>query len=127
MGLSSCRMAASIAVSDMVRASQFYEGRLGLSAAKEQPDGSRIYVGADGASLHIYESPDHAGKVTATVATWFAADLEQMVDELTANGVTFELYDEPPLVTDGRGIASTGDGRVAWFRDPDGNTFAIEQ
>lgn len=48
-----------------------------------------------------------------------------MVDELSANGVTFERYDETQLQTDTRGIHSLDDGKVAWFKDPDGNTFAI--
>lgn len=41
--------------------------------------------------------------------------------------MTFERFDEPPLETDAKGIAATGDGKVAWFKDPDGTTFAIEQ
>lgn len=48
-----------------------------------------------------------------------------MVDELTAAGVALERYDE--LETDAKGIHDTGYGKVAWFRDPDGNTFALEQ
>jgi catechol 2,3-dioxygenase-like lactoylglutathione lyase family enzyme len=77
--------------------------------------------------LHVYASPARAGKGSATLATWYVDDLERVVDELTANGLSFERYDEPALTTDERGIAATPDGRVAWFRDPDGNTFAIEQ
>jgi hypothetical protein len=30
------------------------------------------------------------------VATWYVDELEQVVDELSANDVTFEQYDEPP-------------------------------
>ncbi|MGH2805147.1 MAG: VOC family protein, partial [Thermoleophilaceae bacterium] len=59
--------------------------------------------------------------------TWYVADLEQVVDELSANGVIFERYDDPALMTDEKGIHELGDGRVAWFKDPDGNTFAVEQ
>ena len=47
-----------------------------------------------------------------------------MVDELAAKGVPFERYDG--LTADERGIHNAGYGRVAWFRDPDGNTFALE-
>jgi hypothetical protein len=36
-------------------------------------------------------------------------------------------YDDPALRADDRGIHELDDGRVAWFRDPDGNTFAIEE
>jgi hypothetical protein len=31
------------------------------------------------------------------------------------------------LKTDAKGIHELGDGKVAWFSDPDGNAFAIEE
>lgn len=117
----------SIAVSDMARAAEFYEGKLGLRAAVDQADGSRIYECGGGTSLHMYVSSAHAGKAPATLATWVVSDLEEVVDELQSNGVTFERYDDSALIADEKGIHELGDGRVAWFKDPDGNTFAIEQ
>ena len=69
----------------------------------------------------------NAGKATATLATWYVPDLEHVVDELSANGVTFERYDDPQLRTHTRGIHLLSSGKVAWFKDPDGNTFALEQ
>ena len=127
MSLSSYKVRTSIAVSDLVQATEFYEGKLGLSSTEDQLDDSRIYACGGDTSLHVYASPAHAGKATATLATWYVADLEQVVDELSSNGVTFERYDAPSLKADGKGIHELGDGRVAWFKDPDGNTFAIEQ
>lgn len=47
------------------------------------------------------------------------------MDERTARGVTFEQYDQPPIVTDERGIATFDDGKVAYFKDPDGNILSI--
>jgi catechol 2,3-dioxygenase-like lactoylglutathione lyase family enzyme len=59
------------------------------------------------------------------MATWYVDDLDQIVDELTASGVEFVRYDD--LQHDLNGItARAGGGRIAWFRDPDGNTFAVE-
>ena len=127
MSLSNYEVRTSIAVSDLVRATDFYEGKLGLSPGEEQSDDSRIYSCGGGTSLHVYASPAHAGKATATLATWYVPDLEQVVDELASNGVTFERYSEPSLKSDEKGIHELGDGRVAWIKDPDGNTFAIEQ
>jgi catechol 2,3-dioxygenase-like lactoylglutathione lyase family enzyme len=127
MSLSSHRVRPSIAVSDIARAGEFYEGKLGLSPGAEQSDESRIYPCGAGTSLHVYESPTHASRGTATVATWYVADLESLVDELSSRGVAFERYDDPTLKTDEKGIYEFGGGRVAWFRDPDGNTFAVEQ
>jgi catechol 2,3-dioxygenase-like lactoylglutathione lyase family enzyme len=127
MGLSSYEVSASIAVSDIAQAADFYEGKLGLVPGKEQADESRIYACGGGTSIHIYESPTGADRGTATVATWFVPDLDRVVDELLAKGVSFERYDDPALKADEKGIHELADGRVAWFSDPDGNTFAIEQ
>ena len=127
MSMSKYTVRPSIAVSDMVVAREFYEGRLGLATAAEQADESRIYMCGGDTSLHVYVSPAHAGTATVTLATWYVDDLERVVDELRSNGLTFERYDDPALETDERGIHELDDGRVAWFRDPDGNTFAIEQ
>ena len=127
MTLSGYKVRTSIAVSDLARAAQFYEGTLGLSAVETRPDESRIYACGGDTSLHVYASPGNAGKATATLATWYVGDLEEVVDELQSSGVTFEHYDDPSLKADEKGIHELDDGRVAWFKDPDGNTFAVEE
>jgi catechol 2,3-dioxygenase-like lactoylglutathione lyase family enzyme len=125
--LGAYKVRTSIAVSSIAHAAQFYERKLGLSAGTEQSDESRIYECGGDTGLHVYAAPDHAGRASGTVATWYVADLEAVVDELSANGVTFERYDDPVLRTDEKGIHQLDDGKVAWFADPDSNTFAIEQ
>jgi catechol 2,3-dioxygenase-like lactoylglutathione lyase family enzyme len=127
MSLSGYEVRTSIAVSDIAQAAEFYEGKLGLSAAESQSDESRIYACGGDTSLHVYASPTHAGKATATLATWYVGDLEEVVDELRSRGVSFERYDDPSLGADEKGIHKLDNGRVAWFKDPDGNTFALEQ
>ena len=132
MGLSSYRLNAFIAVTDMTRAEEFYEGKLGLSAVRAGADGSKVYASAGVESLEVYPSPDHAGRSTATLASWHVDDVERMVDELTVSGVTFEQYEGVlesgfDYGTDERGISPrAGGGKVAWFKDPDGNLFSIE-
>jgi catechol 2,3-dioxygenase-like lactoylglutathione lyase family enzyme len=116
-----------VAVSNMVHATDFYERKLGLSVVGDEADGSRVYACGGGTSLHVYASRALAGRAASTLATWCVTDLEQVVRELTSNGVVFERYDEPGLNTNSEGIASTSDGKIAWFKDPDGNTFAVEQ
>jgi catechol 2,3-dioxygenase-like lactoylglutathione lyase family enzyme len=72
----------------------------------------------------VYQS-DTAGKSPATLATWYVDDIDKVVGELTSAGVEFARYEQ--LEHDAQGItARAGGGRVAWFQDPDGNTFAIE-
>ena len=127
MSSSGYKMRTSIAVSDITRAAEFHEGTLGLSPAEIQADGSRIHACGGDASLHVDASPVHAGKATATLATWYVDDVEEVVDELRSRGVTFERYDDPSLVADEKGIHELGAGRVAWLTDPNGNTFALEQ
>src|SRR6187401_643141 len=89
MGLSESRVTAIVAVSDLETARSFYEGKLGLSDYEEQPDGGRTYSCAEGTRIHVYPSPDNAGKSTATVAGFTVDDVEGTVDELTGNGITF--------------------------------------
>jgi catechol 2,3-dioxygenase-like lactoylglutathione lyase family enzyme len=120
---------ASVAVSDIQKAIAFYEGQLGLTAVQSGPSahiagGMRRYGTGGGSALDVYQS-DTAGKSEATLATWFVDDIDAIVDELTAAGVEFARYEQ--FEHDARGItARAGGGRIAWFQDPDGNTFAIE-
>jgi catechol 2,3-dioxygenase-like lactoylglutathione lyase family enzyme len=124
MGLSDMPVAASIAVSDLDRARDFYENKLGLTGGYQDVDGGYTYPCSGSSELHIYVSPDNAGKSGATQAFWSASDVESTVDELAGRGVTFEQYGEP-FDTDDRGIARLGDEAVAWFKDPDGNILAV--
>ncbi|CAA9265061.1 MAG: hypothetical protein AVDCRST_MAG93-2364 [uncultured Chloroflexia bacterium] len=127
MVLSSYKVAAAVAVSDMDRAREFYEGKLGLSVSIDSDDNLQ-YRCAEGTVFHLYLSPDHAGKSTATLAGWGVNDVERVVDELTSRGVSFERYNQGSIITDERGIATfEGDAKVAYFRDPDGNTLSITQ
>ena len=131
MSLSGYRLKATIAVTDMARAEEFYEGKLGLSVVGVGADGSKIYETGGDASLEVYPSPGTAGGSTATLAAWDVEDVEQVVDELSARGVTFEHYEGVlesgfDYSTDEKGISPrAGGGKVAWFKDPDGNIFSI--
>jgi hypothetical protein len=76
--------------------------------------------------LHVYLSPEHAGKSRATLASWYVDDVEGLVDELISRGVAFERYDVGPTITDEKGVATVeGGAEIAYFRDPDGNTLSI--
>jgi catechol 2,3-dioxygenase-like lactoylglutathione lyase family enzyme len=127
MGLSRYKVGAGLAVSDMDRAREFYEGKLGLSVSIDSADNVQ-YRCAEGSVMHIYLSPEHAGKSTATLASWGVDDVERVVDELNSRGVIFERYDEGLITTDEKGIATfEGGAKVAYFNDPDGNTLSIAQ
>ncbi|WP_323746233.1 VOC family protein [Catenulispora pinisilvae] len=116
-------------MSDIQKAVEFYEGKLGLPVLWSGPSariagGSRIYGSGGGPALNVYQSVT-AGKTAATLAVWYVDDIERVVDELTAAGVEIVRYEQ--FEHDARGItARAGGGRIAWIQDPDGNTFAIE-
>ena len=126
MNLGNCRICPQVTVADMSPAVAFYEGTLGLAPQAVQREESRAYGCGEGTSLYVYEAPAHAGKATSTVARWDVDDLDRAVAELAARGLRFERYGDP-VATDDRGIHDSGYGKVAWFTDPDGNTFALEQ
>ena len=127
MGLSEYKVAAALAVSDLDRAREFYEGKLGLSVSIDSGNNVQYQCG-EGSVMHVYLSPEHAGKSTATLAGWGVDDVERVLEELTSRGVSFDRYDEGPIITDERGIATfEGGAKVAYFRDPDGNTLSIAQ
>ena len=129
MPLSRYEVRTSIAVSDIETAVAFYEGKLGLPVLRSGPSariegGSRVYGSGGGPALNVYQS-DTAGMSRATMATWYVDDIDQIVDELVSSGVEFTRYDQ--FEHDAKGItARAGGGRIGWFQDPDGNTFAIE-
>ena len=125
--LSDFKVGAGLAVSDMDRARAFYEGALGLRVGIDSGD-NVAYACGEGTMFHVYLSPDHAGKSTATLAGWGVDDIERLVDELGEKGVVFERLDEGPIITDDKGIASfEGGAKVAYFKDPDGNTLSLAQ
>jgi catechol 2,3-dioxygenase-like lactoylglutathione lyase family enzyme len=124
MGLADAKVGAAIAVSDMQRSKDFYEGKLGLSGGRETGDGGVTYTCGGGSEVHIFPSPEGAGKSPSTLAGFEVEDLEATVEELSGNGVGFEQYSE--LNTDERGIADFGGGtKGAWLKDPDGNVLAL--
>jgi catechol 2,3-dioxygenase-like lactoylglutathione lyase family enzyme len=131
MSMSDYEVGAVMATADMKAAREFYEGKLGLTPDGDAPEDPSVpisYRCAKETRISVYRSPDHAGKSTATMVDWAVDDLESVVDELTANGVKFEQYDQEGLKTNDKGIVEfDGNPGVAFFRDPDGNTHAINQ
>jgi len=124
MSLSNAAVRATIAVTDIARAGEFYEGRLGLRPVAGGPEFVRIYACGEGTWLQVYESPEHAGKGTATTASWTVEDFDPTIDALVDAGVKFSVTGD--LAADDRGVHAFGDHRVAWCADPDGNVLAID-
>lgn len=114
---------ATIPVTDLERAKQFYGDALGLELVSETPAGARYRCGAV-SELSIFKRPPVATE--HTLAHFEVDDIEAEVRELEAKGVEFLDYSEGPLTTTGH-IAQVGPARGAWFHDPDGNTIGLRQ
>lgn len=128
MSLSDSRIGAVVAVADLSAARDFYENKVGLRVKDSWEDEMTAYECGGDTSLLIYISPDHAGKATHTQAGWEVDDLDEVMADLNSRGVEFERYDgvNGPE-TDERGVCTIEGARVAWFKDPEGNTFAINE
>jgi catechol 2,3-dioxygenase-like lactoylglutathione lyase family enzyme len=114
---------ATIAVKDMNAARKFYEGTVGLKLVNDMMP-EAVVLKSGSSKVLVYRS-QYAGTNKATAATWGVGnDLEKIVKELKAKGVSFEHYDMP-------GVSHKGDVHVgagpdaAWFKDPDGNILAL--
>jgi catechol 2,3-dioxygenase-like lactoylglutathione lyase family enzyme len=123
--LGTARLEAIVPVSDLERAISFYEEKLGLKLIGRVDipgnEGARFEVG--GAILEMYVSVG-AGQSRHTIAGFEVDDLDGTVEALRTNGVVFEEYDLPNIKTE-KGIATAGEVRGAWFKDPDGNILGI--
>ncbi|HMM93791.1 VOC family protein [Phycicoccus sp.] len=115
----------TLAVKDLARAREFYEGVLGLVPDGEPPEGVMYRTGSS--RLFVYPSA-FAGTNKATAVSFqvraeaFAAEVEA----LRAGGIEFQTFEAPGL-TWSDGVASMGDGLLsAWFADPDGNILNLE-
>ena len=71
----------------------------------------------------VYEKPSHE-PAEHTIVNFPVDDIEGAVEELHAVGVQFEHYNEGPIATDEKGIATPGP-KQAWFRDPAGSILSV--
>jgi catechol 2,3-dioxygenase-like lactoylglutathione lyase family enzyme len=114
---------ATVPVTDLDRAKEFYGGTLGLTFLWENPVSVRFRSG-DGSELSIFKRPPTTTE--HTLAHFEVTDLEAVVRDLEASDVAFIHYADGPLMTTDH-IAQLGPGRAAWFHDPDGNTLGLRQ
>lgn len=112
----------TLPVTDLERARDFYEGKLGLKCVSDD-EGMLVFEAGDHTYLSVYERPTPT-VADQTVAEFTVDDVEATVRELQGAGVKFEEYDLPHLKTK-NGIALLGDVKGAWFKDPFGNILGV--
>jgi catechol 2,3-dioxygenase-like lactoylglutathione lyase family enzyme len=115
---------ANIPTTDLAAMRDFYERVLGLELAREHPGGVAFRTGQS--YIELYRSPA-AGQAQHTLGSFEVDDIDAAVAALRERGVAFEEYDLPELETVGGIALFPGGTRVAWFKDPEGNTLGIVQ
>lgn len=121
--LSSKPIIAFLPTTDYELSRPFFRDKLGLRLVSE--DGFAMVFDAHGTMLRVIKLRDLSPQ-KFTVLGWEVEDIAAELDGLVKAGVTFEHYGLPNQ--DERGIWSApGGAKVAWFKDPDGNTLSISQ
>jgi predicted enzyme related to lactoylglutathione lyase len=120
------RISAVLCSTDIVRSQAFYEQQVGLKLTPETIKNHLVFECGDGTTLLVYGRPA-GNKADHTQVRFWTSDIQADVRELGARGVTFEQYDFPTLKTVDHIATTTGIGKSAWFKDPDGNTLALFQ
>lgn len=105
------------------RAKAFYSELLGLRLVADTV--FALIFDAAGTMLRIAKVRE-LSPAPYTVLGWEVADIRATIRSLVSRGIAFERYAGMPQ--DEIGIWTTPDGsRVAWFKDPDGNTLSLTQ
>ena len=110
-----------IPVTNLDRARQFYEDKLGLTTKEEWGEGVTMESGDT--RINVYRS-QFAGTNKATALNFDVDDAEKEVRELKDKGIFFEHYDLPGLERQGDLYVAEGI-KTAWFKDPDGNILSL--
>ena len=116
---------ATLSVTDLTRAKKFYGETLGLSSNGDLADGHVEFEAGNQTVLVVYQRSDPP-KAENTAASFIVGNVEETVNWLKGRGVVFEEYDFPGLKTVDS-IATMGNVKGGWFKDPDGNILAVTQ
>ena len=121
--LGSQELVAFVATRDPSRAKKFYRDTLGLLLVSE--DQFALVFDAAGTMLRVTRVQELAA-AKYTVLGWRVQDIAQTATDLQKAHVAQERY--PGMQQDELGIWTSPSGaKVAWFKDPDGNTLSITQ
>jgi catechol 2,3-dioxygenase-like lactoylglutathione lyase family enzyme len=112
-----------VATQQPAKAREFYEKRLGLKFVSDDP--FAIVLDAGGTMLRVQKVQELTPAKHTTLG-WEVADIAARIRELTEKGIRFERF--PGMPQDELGAwRSPAGAKVAWFKDPDGNTLSLTQ
>jgi catechol 2,3-dioxygenase-like lactoylglutathione lyase family enzyme len=109
---------------DFDKARAFYVDVLGLRFVTN--DGFAMVLDANGTMIRVAKVQPDFKPAMFTILGWKVSEIEKVVAAMAAKGVLFERYgffEQDPL---GIWTAPGGD-KVAWFKDPTGNTLSVSQ
>ena len=121
--LGSTKIIAFIPTTDYDKARSFYVDVLGLRFVEN--DGFALVLDANGIMVRVVKAPNFQ-PLPYTILGWEVVDIADVVTSLSERGVAFERYGFFEQDALGIWVAPTGD-KVAWFKDPDGNTLSVSQ
>ncbi|MFF1573056.1 VOC family protein [Leifsonia sp. NPDC058292] len=120
---------SGFSVSDIPAAKAFYGDTLGLDIT-EGPMGNLDLALPSGSHVFIYPKANHE-PATYTILNLVVDDIDAAVDDLNTKGVKTDIYDDPNLPTDEKGVlrgkAANRGPDIAWFLDPSGNILSVLQ
>jgi catechol 2,3-dioxygenase-like lactoylglutathione lyase family enzyme len=115
--------ASNVAVKNLETAKKFYEEILGLTPVGTEGEEAVVFKSGN-STVYVYKS-QYAGTNKATAISWVVGEnVEGVVQQLKAKGVTFEHYVMPGVTRNGD-VHVADDMKIAWFKDPDGNILNI--
>jgi catechol 2,3-dioxygenase-like lactoylglutathione lyase family enzyme len=101
----------------------FYRDKLGLRFLRD--DGFALVFDMNGVMLRIVKTKSFT-PAPGTVLGWEARNIASTLSQLVQKGIAFERY--PNMGQDADGVCTfPNGGKVAWFKDPDGNVLSISQ
>ena len=124
--LSDAPVSAVLPTTDLARAKDFYQNKLGLKLQQLPMDDPVLFEAGKGTVLVVYLRAEGT-KAEHTAAGFDVDDLATTMKELEANGVKFEDYPEMEGFDTATHTMNFGSASSAWFKDPDGNIIAINQ
>jgi catechol 2,3-dioxygenase-like lactoylglutathione lyase family enzyme len=108
------------------KARRFYEGALGLRFVSEDRFATVVESSGTMVRLVNVKGVRDFRPAPFTILGWHVGDVRKVVLGLRRRGVKFERYDG--MGQDRLGIWKSPSGaKVAWFKDPDGNTLSVTE
>lgn len=112
-----------IPTKDAAKARVFYETVLGLPFVSD--DEFALVFNANGNVIRVVKVQQFV-PAPYTILGWEVTEIEKIVAGLQDKGVQFERYGFFQQDKLGTWISPSG-ARVAWFKDPDGNTLSVSE